>query len=96
LSFSDYAVVVQAALLGQGIALGWLTVAAHWLLTGALVPASETLTTTRRLCELVHPHDRSIRPVVSEIRDWIIEQMHTDMAAIDRLYPRLRLMPASY
>jgi len=29
LSFSDYAVVVQAALLGQGIALGWLTVAAH-------------------------------------------------------------------
>ena len=96
LSFSDYAVVVQAALLGQGIALGWLTVAAHWLLTGALVPASETLSTTRRLCELVHPHDRSIRPVVSEIRDWIIEQMRTDMAAIDRLYPRLRLMPASY
>ena len=75
LSFSDYAVVVQAALLGQGIALGWLTVAAHWLPTGALVPASETLSTTRRLCELVHPHDRSIRPVVSEIRDWIIEQM---------------------
>src|SRR5215204_557625 len=75
LSFSDYAVVVQAALLGQGIARGWLTVAAHWLLTGALVPASETLTTTRRLCELVHPHDRSIPPVVSEIRDWIIEQM---------------------
>ena len=70
--------------------------AAHWLLTGALVPASETLSTTRRLCELVHPHDRSIRPVVSEIRDWIIEQMHTDMAAIDRLYPRLRLMQASY
>ena len=96
LSFSYYAVVVQAALLGQGIALGWLTVAAHWLLTGALVPASETLTTTRRLCELVHPHDRPIRPVVGEIRDWIIEQMRSDMAAIDRLYPRLRLMPASY
>jgi len=34
------------------------------------------------LCELVHPHDRSIRPVVSEIRDWIIEQMRSDMAAI--------------
>jgi hypothetical protein len=44
----------------------------------------------------VHPHDRSIRPVVGEIRDWIIEQMRSDMAAIDRLYPRLRLMPASY
>jgi hypothetical protein len=45
---------------------------------------------------LVHPHDRSIRPVVSEIRDWIIEQMQSDMAAIDRLYPSLGLMPASY
>jgi hypothetical protein len=62
----------------------------------ALVPASETLSTTRRLCELVHPHDRSIRPVVSEISDWIIEQMQSDMAAIDRLYPSLGLMPASY
>jgi len=96
LSFSDYAVVVQAALLGQGIALGWLTVAAHWLLTGALVPASETLTTTRRLCELVYPPDRSVRPVVAEIRDWIIAQMRADMIAIDKLYPRLKLMEASY
>lgn len=38
LSFSDYAVVVQAALLGPGIALCWLTVASHWLIAGALVP----------------------------------------------------------
>jgi len=60
------------------------------------VPASETLTTTRRLCELVHPRDRTIRPVVTEIRDWIIEQMRNDMVAIDRLYPRLQLMSASY
>jgi DNA-binding transcriptional LysR family regulator len=91
LSFSDYAVVVQAALLGQGIALGWLSVVSHWLLTGALVPAAERLTTTRRICELVHPEDRSVRPVVLEIRDWIIEQMRSDMIAIDRLYPGLRL-----
>jgi DNA-binding transcriptional LysR family regulator len=96
LNFSDYAVVVQAALLGQGIALGWLTVASHWLLTGALVPASEALSTTRRLCELIHPQDRPIRPVAIEIRDWIIEQMRNDMSAIDRLYPRLGLMAACY
>ena len=42
------------------------------------------------------PSGATARPVVGEIRDWIIEQMRTDMAAIDRLYPRLRLMPASY
>jgi DNA-binding transcriptional LysR family regulator len=96
LRFSDYAVVVQAALLGQGIALGWLTVVSHWLLTGALVPAAKTLTTTRRICEFVHPQDRSVRPVVLEIRDWIIEQMRADMTAIDRLYPGLKLMANSY
>lgn len=96
LSFSDYAVVVQAALLGQGIALGWLTVAAHWLLTGALVPASETLSTTRRLCEFLPSRGRPLRPVAAEIRDWIVEQMRTDVSAIDRLYPRLGLMSVSY
>src|SRR5712672_2503509 len=63
LSFSDYAVVVQAALLGQGIALGWLTVASHWLLTGALVPASERIVRTRRISELVSPRNRPLRPV---------------------------------
>jgi len=96
LSFSDYAVVVQAALLGQGIALGWFTVMSPWLLSGALVPASETLTTTRRVCELVHPRNRPIRPVAVEIQDWIIEQMRNDIAAIDKLYPNLGLMAASF
>jgi DNA-binding transcriptional LysR family regulator len=96
LSFSDYAVVVQAALLGQGVTLGWITVVAHWLLTGALVPASAKLVTTRRLCEFVNPRNRPIRPVAVEIRDWIIGEMRHDIAAIDKLYPRLGLMAASY
>jgi DNA-binding transcriptional LysR family regulator len=96
LNFSDYAVVVQAALLGQGIALGWLTVASHWLLTGALVPASEALSTTRRICEFIHPRNRPIRPIAVEIRDWIIDQMRNDILAIDRLHPRLGLMAACY
>jgi DNA-binding transcriptional LysR family regulator len=96
LSFSDYAIVVQAALLSQGIALGWLTVASHWLLTGALVPASETLTTTERLCKLVYPRNRPTRPVVAEIQDWIVVQMRSDIEAIDRLYPELGLLAAGY
>jgi DNA-binding transcriptional LysR family regulator len=96
LSFSDYAVVVQAALLGQGITLGWLTVVSHWLLTGALVPASGSLVATRRTCELVRPRNRSIRTVATEIGDWIIEQMRNDISAIDRLYPRLGFMATCY
>jgi DNA-binding transcriptional LysR family regulator len=96
LSFTDYAVVVQAALLGQGIALGWLTVTSHWLLTGALVPASDALTTTRRICEFLPPRNRLMRPIAAEIRDWIIAQMRSEIAAIDRLYPNLALMAACY
>ena len=96
LGFTDYAVVMQAALLGQGIALGWLTVASHWLLTGALVPASDTLATTRRICEFLPPRNRPMRPIASEIQDWIIDQMQAEIAAVDRLYPRLKLMAACY
>src|SRR5947209_1646867 len=92
LSFSDYAVVVQAALLGHGIALGWLTVASHWLLTGALVPASDTLTTTRRICEFLPPRNRPMRPIATEIRDWILAQMRSEIAAIDKLHPKLGAM----
>ena len=55
-----------------------------------------TLATTRRVCELIHPRNRPIRPVVIEIRDWIIEQMRNDMLAIDRLYPRLGVVAACY
>jgi DNA-binding transcriptional LysR family regulator len=96
LSFTDYAVVVQAALLGQGIALGWLTVVSHWLLTGALVPASDTLSTTRRICEFLPPRNRSMRPVAADIKDWIIEQMRNEVSQIDRLYPHLALMAVCY
>ena len=96
LSFTDYAVVMQAALLGQGIALGWLTVASHWLLTGALVPASDTLATTTRICEFLPPRNRPMRPIAAEIRDWIIEQMRSEIAKVDRLHPRLGLLGACY
>jgi len=39
--FSDYAIVVQAALIGQGVALGWLNVVAHWLRNRSLIPVGE-------------------------------------------------------
>jgi DNA-binding transcriptional LysR family regulator len=96
LSFTDYAVVVQAALLGQGIALGWLTVVSHWMLTGTLVPAANAISTTRRICEFLPPRNRPMRPVAVEIKDWIVAQMKNEVGAIDRLYPRLGLMAACY
>lgn len=91
LVFSDYAVVVQAALLGQGIALGWLNVVSNSLCKGELVPATDAVRVTSRRCCLVVPGSRPVRPVVEQVRDWIIEEMHADLLAIDALYPHLGL-----
>ena len=89
--FSDYAIVVQAALLGQGVALGWLNVVAHWLRTRTLVPASEQIMTTGRKCHLVRLRDKPVRPIVSMVRDWIISELRSDLDAVAELYPRLGL-----
>jgi DNA-binding transcriptional LysR family regulator len=91
LLFSDYAIVVQAALLGQGVALGWLNVTAHWLRTGALVPAGENLMRTGRRCHLLRLREKPRRPIVDAVRDWIIAELTADLAAIHRQYPALEL-----
>jgi DNA-binding transcriptional LysR family regulator len=94
--FSDYAIVVQAALLGQGVALGWLNVVAHWLRTKTLVPAREQLMTTGRQCHLVRLRDKPARPIVMQVRDWMIAELNADIVAVDRLYPNLGLSPKNW
>jgi DNA-binding transcriptional LysR family regulator len=92
LVFSDYAVVVQAALLGQGMALGWLNVVSNSLCKGELVPATDAFRVNSRRCCLVVPANRPVRPIVESVRDWIIQEMREDMLRIDALYPHLGLL----
>ena len=94
LSFSDYAIVVQAALLGQGIALGWVNVVMHWLAQRALVPAVEEIVVTNRMCCLSWSPTRPPRPIVAELRDWLIAEMRADLESVDRAYPSLGLATA--
>ncbi len=91
MNFSDYAIVVQAAMLGQGVALGWLNVACHWLRTGALVPASERVMTTGRHCQFVRARDKPLRPIVAQLRDWMIARLTEDVAAVAARHPALGL-----
>mgnify|MGYP006390229613 FL=1 len=91
LVFSDYAVVVQAALLGQGMALGWMNVVSHCLAKGQLLAAVDQLRVTSRRCCLIFANNRPMRPVVEKVRDWIIEEMRADIAQIDTAYPQLGL-----
>jgi DNA-binding transcriptional LysR family regulator len=88
LSFSDYSVVVQAAISGQGVALGWLASVSYWLANGVLIPAEKIAATTERYFCLVSRQD-SLRPVISQIVDWLEREMLADMAQIDELYPQL-------
>lgn len=89
LNFSDYAVVLQAALLGQGVALGWMSTVSHWLATGDLVPAAPQLTRTARTCQLIHLRSRPLRRSAAAVQDWLIAEMRADVATVDRLYPEL-------
>ncbi|MBV2144943.1 LysR family transcriptional regulator [Falsochrobactrum sp. TDYN1] len=92
--FSDYAIVVQAALLGQGVAIGWLNVVAHWLRTQALIPAHNRFLPTHRKCHLVRLRDKPVRPIVTQVRDWLIAELMDDIRAITAMYPSLSLEEA--
>lgn len=78
--FTDYSVILQAALNGEGIALGWLSVVSRSLLKGTLVPASELTISTGRHHSLVAPRSRPLRPVVADVAHWlrsrIAEELH--------------------
>lgn len=89
LVFSDYAVVLQAALMGQGIAVGWLNVVAHWLNTGALVPACGQALATERHCHFVRSRRRPTREPVLQVQRWIIDRTRADIRAACEKYPEL-------
>lgn len=91
MNFLDYAIVVQAALLGQGVALGWLNVVAHWLRSGALVPAGVWVIATQRWCQFVRSRRKPLRPIVTEVQNWIISELNEDVRIVDERYPELGL-----
>jgi LysR family glycine cleavage system transcriptional activator len=82
IEFSDYGVVLQAAMNGEGGALGWITVVSRALHTGSLVPLSTRRVRTGRHYDLQATRSRPVREVVAAIRDWMIEQMRQDIELV--------------
>lgn len=90
LMFSDYAIVVQAALLGQGVCWGWLNVISHWLREGQLVAERQSpCHVTDRECCIIQRNRHTERAVVDAVREWLIAQMQDDYRAILARYPDL-------
>lgn len=74
--FSSYALVVQAALEGQGIALGWRRMLAPQLARGDLLPVTEASLVPGEAYHLVLTRRDELPKKICYFRDWILEAAH--------------------
>lgn len=81
ININNYSMLIQSALSGQGIALGWSNLVDAHLQSGALVrPIEAVLRTKAKFC-LLEPQSRGIsRHSVTRFRSWLLEQLPTAIA----------------
>lgn len=89
LAFSDTALVLQAALIGQGVALGWVSACSSALREGLLVPAASLPVVTGRDYVLA-ARQGPVREEVTRVRVWLAATMQADLARIARRHAFLR------
>ena len=75
LSFNNYILVIQAAIAGQGVALGWRPLVDDALAQGLLVPVPMPAVTTASGYHLVEPARRLDAPGVAAFRRWLLEAL---------------------
>ena len=83
---SDYSVVLQSAILGKGIALGYVSTASRLMCEKLLVPISSRYLDTGRRFHLVIAKKEDPLPLINQVRNWMIKQMKLDLAQLDELY----------
>ncbi len=71
---NDYVVVIQAALDGQGAALGWRHIVDPLIESGRLVPVGGAGVSTSATFDVVH-RPGALRPDVAALRDWLISSV---------------------
>jgi LysR family transcriptional regulator, glycine cleavage system transcriptional activator len=81
--FTDYAVILQAALNGEGIALGWVSVVSSALLKGTLVPVSDRRIRTGRYHSLIAPRSKPLNPIVVEIGQWLTTRLAEELRLLE-------------
>ena len=92
--FSDNASIIQAAVEGHGIALGWLHEISQPIITGSLTPASTQIVKTGRRFHVLATNLTPMRPIVEDIRDWLIKEMRGDLNLMKEVL-RTRLIKIS-
>jgi DNA-binding transcriptional LysR family regulator len=80
LRLNDYALVLQAAIAGEGVALGWMHLCKPLLEKGLLAPVGPWLWSSGAGFYLVWPDAVPLRPDAIRTRDWMIAEAATDAA----------------
>lgn len=73
LQVNSYPLLIQAAIDGHGIALGWQHLTDHLIASGALVQACPSILETGRAFYAVARHDRAPHPDLMELRRWLLQ-----------------------
>jgi DNA-binding transcriptional LysR family regulator len=74
LRLNDYALVIQAAMAGEGIALGWRHVTAELIKSRLLVPVVSQSWITGEEFHLIWSDKTTLSESARQVRDWIIEE----------------------
>ncbi|QPC93715.1 LysR substrate-binding domain-containing protein [Mesorhizobium sp. INR15] len=74
LRINDYALVIQAVMEGQGIALGWRHLAERLLASGLLVRVTGHTMTTGKGFYVVWPKNQELAENARKVRDWLVAQ----------------------
>jgi len=74
LYINNYPLLIQAALNGQGVALGWQHLIEDMLKSGQLVRPVESSIQTERGFYLVLPQKNETNPAVEKFSEWVLQQ----------------------
>lgn len=74
LRLNDYALVIQAAMSGEGIAIGWRHVVEQLIENGLLSPALSDSWVTGNEFHLIWSNKTGLSPYAQQVRDWIINE----------------------
>ncbi|OXY82631.1 choline sulfate utilization transcriptional regulator [Oceanimonas doudoroffii] len=74
IAFNNYTLLLQAAIAGQGVAIGWTGLVDSLLDNGLLVPVLEQRFTSANGYHVVLPQRREVEPVVQCFADWLYHE----------------------
>ncbi|MCP5086128.1 MAG: LysR family transcriptional regulator [Rhodobacteraceae bacterium] len=76
--FSDHHSAIHAALVGQGVTLGWQHLVGGYLQEERLVRVAGTMVQTEQSVYLISPRDRNLHRQHDLFREWVVAQFRQD------------------